>query len=129
MQRSSYKVLPPDRQQSAFKVKVYFANGGEATYFSYDFEHERRYFEVTPKEIVAANIRKNGHQMVAEFNGFKRILDFLDKLSVQGRLKLAIIYANQVPEQGPDGNNWAMEIVKVNPPKNNTSNEKPQNKA
>lgn len=107
------KLLSPDYKKSLFKVKIYYADGGEKTYFSYDFEHERKEFEERDSEDYIRDLRTLGYQFFGRYNGFRKQYEHVDKVVEQGLVVRAIIYANQVYEQNQHGF-MPMRILQIN---------------
>lgn len=110
------KLLNPDREFSLFKTKVYYypveGKTGESTYWSHDFMEERRNFEQN-QEYFESQGQQKKYLVFSSFNGFRKQMDFLNKLHNDGKLKVGIIYLNKVYEQTAGGVGMPMELLKV----------------
>lgn len=97
------KLLKPSDKESLFKIKLYFLDDGQRTYYSYDFDFEREEFKNRPPEQFISDRDNIGPQFFARYNGFRKQYEFATKLKRDGKLKKAMIYANKVYEQYPTG--------------------------
>lgn len=114
------KALPPHENSSIFKCKIYFvpAEGyrGETTQWSFDYASERQMFENEMQKEFFKKMVKERPEDFKQFNGYRKMLIFLEKLSNQGKLKTGIIYLNLVYDQtSVTGEFMPMELVRVTP--------------
>lgn len=114
------KALPPHESLSIFKCKIYFepreGYRGETTQWSFDYASERQMFESEMQKEFFRKIARKDPENFREFNGYRKMLIFLEKLTYQGKLKTGIIYLNLVYEQtSVTGEFMPMELARITP--------------
>lgn len=114
------KALQPNEKTSVFKCKIYFTPregyGGQLTQWSFDYAHERQMFEGDAQHDFFKKMALKNPEGFREFNGYQKMLIFMEKLANQGKLKLGIIYLNRVYAQASLGSNFMpMELIRLHP--------------
>lgn len=114
------KALQPDEKGSVFKCKIYFVPkegyGGQLTQWSFDYAHERQMFEGDAQHDFFKKMALKNPEGFREFNGYQKMLIFMEKLANQGKLKLGIIYLNRVYTQASLGSEFMpMELLRLHP--------------
>lgn len=121
------KALQPDEKLSLFKCKIYFVPregyGGQLTQWSFDYAHERQMFDGDAQHDFFKKMVKKNPDGFREFNGYRKMVIFMEKLANQGKLKLGIIYLNRVYDQASLGSDFLpMELVRLHPTVTNEYN-------
>lgn len=114
------KALQPDEKLSVFKCKIYFTPregySGQLTQWSFDYAHERQMFEGDAQHDFFKKMALKNPEGFREFNGYRKMVIFMEKLANQGKLKLGIIYLNRVYDQASIGSDFMpMELVRLHP--------------